>query len=213
MTELQRIENALNYTRGQIEEMAAKIAAGGLKNGELVRLANEMSEYAGTLVRVEEALEKEKKAIAKAESEAKKAAALKESGIGVIDVFLEEFKQKEIAWFMAMKDLYFSDYAEFREQRRTGEISKTVALIITENSREGIIELIDREIVKRRYKLLQAINKKAGEIVDAKLVMNPNGGFDGTVTGTDAVVTISTIVAGGYNIQRAHYRTLVQIAR
>ena len=42
-----------------------------------------------------------------------------------------------------------------------------------------------------------------------RLEYNGNRGFDGTIKGEKGTVNINTIVAGGYNIQKLHYRTLI----
>ena len=43
----------------------------------------------------------------------------------------------------------------------------------------------------------------------SRLKYNSNRGFDGTIKGEKGSVNIDTILAGGYNIQKLHYRTLI----
>ncbi|MEH6945147.1 hypothetical protein [Bacillus sp. JJ722] len=68
---------------------------------------------------------------------------------------------------------------------------------------------LTNEMRVKKEKMLIKITKKVGEILSCNLKLNRNDSFDGTVTGTKGTVNIRTIVAGGYNIQRVHYRTII----
>lgn len=64
---------------------------------------------------------------------------------------------------------------------------------------------------KRQYFYLR-INEKAGNIMEAKnLRIGANGEINGTIVGDKATVSVTTITAGGYNIQCLHFRVLVHI--
>lgn len=59
-------------------------------------------------------------------------------------------------------------------------------------------------IVKRSF-------EKVGRIEDIEFgTIGYDGTFNGTVVGENGSATITTIIAGGYNIQRLHYRVLVK---
>jgi len=45
--------------------------------------------------------------------------------------------------------------------------------------------------------------------VISRLEYNSNRGFDGTIRGEKGNININTIIAGGYNVQKLHYRTLI----
>ena len=75
-------------------------------------------------------------------------------------------------------------------------------------------ELLVKEIAKEKenkyFDLVKRITKVTGEITDAKsLSVGPKGELEGIVVGVKARVRVETIEAGGYNIQRFHFRTLV----
>lgn len=76
---------------------------------------------------------------------------------------------------------------------------------------ERLNKMLDREVESKRKTLIARIQKKAGNIVDAKgLYIGHNGEINGVVIGDKATVKVQTIYAGGYNIQCLHYRVLVK---
>jgi hypothetical protein len=57
---------------------------------------------------------------------------------------------------------------------------------------------------------IMIIKDRIGNIKEVDFLMeNKNRGIDGKYTGEKGTITINTILAGGYNIQELHYRTLV----
>ena len=57
--------------------------------------------------------------------------------------------------------------------------------------------------------LAQRIGEKVGRIADATGLHIQNGEIAGVIYGENGSATIQTIGAGGHNIQRFHFRTLV----
>jgi ribosomal protein S6 len=76
---------------------------------------------------------------------------------------------------------------------------------------EYITKLIDKEAEAKKIKLIAQIEKKAGKFVSTEyLYIGQNGDINGRVVGDKATVYVETIGAGGYNVQRYHYRVLVK---
>ena len=71
-------------------------------------------------------------------------------------------------------------------------------------------EILDREVKAKKVHFISRIEKKSGEIKEVNLNIGVDGSINGTVVGNNATVDVYSIVAGGYNIQRAHYRVLVK---
>jgi hypothetical protein len=120
----------------------------------------------------------------------------------VVDV-LNEMLADDIKWHKELK-------AQYKEDRNSlkGATKTTMAF-----ARMGAAEaekIFRNDLEIRFYNLVKQIKDKVGELKEAKLDRNDNGGFDGYAIGENGMVNINTIVAGGYNIQRAHYRTLVK---
>lgn len=67
-----------------------------------------------------------------------------------------------------------------------------------------------REAANKKAALEARIRKEVAEIVKVDLMIGIDGSLNGYVQGTAGKVTITTIGAGGYNIQRYHYRVLVK---
>jgi len=72
----------------------------------------------------------------------------------------------------------------------------------------------DKEIIYTHdfmlKELIYMIKDNVGNIERiTRLEYNPNKGMDGIIKGEKGTINIDTILAGGYNIQKLHYRTLI----
>lgn len=75
---------------------------------------------------------------------------------------------------------------------------------------QDIEELARREKEDKKIEFLYKVAEKAGSILDASFLrVAGDGSLNGYVKGTKATVKVQTILAGGWNIQRLHYRVLV----
>lgn len=72
-------------------------------------------------------------------------------------------------------------------------------------------EELDKDINMLYWDLVNRITAVAGEIIDANnLSIGAKGNLNGIVKGSLRNVSVETIPAGGYNVQRFHFRTLVK---
>lgn len=79
---------------------------------------------------------------------------------------------------------------------------------------QALDKFLDEQVRAKYRDLVNRITEKAGEIVDASnLYIGRTGQINGTVSGLRGTVRVETIPAGGYNVQRFHYRTLVEPLR
>ena len=85
--------------------------------------------------------------------------------------------------------------------------------LTTWKDKEG--NLIPKEDIKYTHdfmlkELIFMIKGNVGNVESiVRLEYNANKGFDGTIKGERGTVNINTIIAGGYNVQKLHYRTLI----
>ncbi len=70
--------------------------------------------------------------------------------------------------------------------------------------------VLDKEVKAKKLQFIARIEKKSGEINEINLNIGVDGSINGIVVGNKATVDVYSIVAGGYNIQKAHYRVLVK---
>ena len=70
--------------------------------------------------------------------------------------------------------------------------------------------LLDKEVKSKKVQFIARIEKKSGEIKDVNLRIGTDGSINGVAKGENATVDVYSIIAGGYNIQKAHYRVLVK---
>lgn len=71
--------------------------------------------------------------------------------------------------------------------------------------------IVENEKRSKRIQLIARVEKEAGKITDASgLYVGDNGEINGLIVGEKAPVRVTTITAGGYNIQCFHFRVLVK---
>jgi len=71
---------------------------------------------------------------------------------------------------------------------------------------------VEEEFKDKRAKVLQTILKKFTneDVVKSMKAKNHNNGFDIDIVLEDGRIEVQNIMAGGFNIQKLHYRTLVK---
>jgi hypothetical protein len=77
---------------------------------------------------------------------------------------------------------------------------------------DEIINNIEKEVEAQYKTFINKIESKGGEI--EKVIYckwSVSGNIDGLIKCKDKIISISTIIAGGYNVQRLHYRTLINV--
>jgi hypothetical protein len=83
----------------------------------------------------------------------------------------------------------------------------------TSNNVEEGLKKLDKDLqqeANRKYDfIIERVNKIAGEIVDASDLHIRAGELNGIIVGTKGSAKVTTIGAGGYNIQQFHFRTLI----
>jgi hypothetical protein len=133
-----------------------------------------------------------------------------ETGFAPIVEFLEDMYQKDLEWHeWLVADYKEKGYKAYLEMLKKDEITKT-ALDFAKMHKTEAAKIFRHDLDIRYAKLTHKIESKVGNVKEFQLKRNANHGLDGTVTGDKGTATLQTIVAGGYNIQRAHYRTLIK---
>ena len=92
------------------------------------------------------------------------------------------------------------------------DVQKFVVNCSKEKAFEKLEKDINVEIRIRRADLIHRIQTKIGKIVDMKYInIGNDGSLNGLIIGEKGKAQVDTISAGGYNIQRFHYRVLVKL--
>ena len=104
------------------------------------------------------------------------------------------------------------DYKAAKEAERSFDFKLTKqSLHIIRHDEKRMKALITKEAETKKKNLINRIEKKAGKFVDCgELFIGFDGNINGYIEGDLKRVNVSTIYAGGHNIQCLHYRILVK---
>ena len=91
------------------------------------------------------------------------------------------------------------------------QYGKGTMQLVMYHTEEQIVKEVEKDVISRYKALVKKVEAKAGKIIDAgNLYFGYDAGINGVIIGEKATVTVTTIYAGGYNIQQLHYRVLVK---
>lgn len=138
-----------------------------------------------------------------------------------IDVIRVPAVEKFLAdWGQAVLDNMKEEIAEVNKYLEAGhsvyeaaKIYSPMAIANFDREEDELQRRVDRDIQDKRYDLYVRCAKVVGVITDARgLKLGDNGSINGGIIGEDGMANVETIWAGGYNIQRLHFRVLVKKA-
>jgi len=137
-----------------------------------------------------------------------------------IDQFINKWKELSFNYYMDLRSKKQEFYKEIKglsfneRQNRISDFyymhGKTNVSFAEDNSQDQIKSHIEKDAKSRKAQFIARISKKVGDIKEANLTMGVDLSINGTVVGDKGKATVYSIIAGGYNIQKAHYRVLVK---
>lgn len=139
----------------------------------------------------------------------------------------EYFKKGHSAYPYTLKpNINFEDLTDFQKDcliRMNNRSKKKIEIIdrypakmisVVKNDKEfnesKAIELLNEFYEIKKQDLLKKVESKGGKIIDALELYRDLEEFNGTFRCENGLVKVQTIIAGGYNIQCLHVRTLVK---
>jgi hypothetical protein len=144
----------------------------------------------------------------------------------VIMEFLNRWEDEAVAWNVEKANEVDEYIKKLKERGYTAERAVEIAannhgqLAVFASRFEGvkrenfIKDEIAHEKKRKGLKIVWDIKGYAGEIKSyERLYVDVSGNLNGIVVGERNTVEVNTIGAGGYNIQRYHYRTLVKVVK
>jgi len=135
----------------------------------------------------------------------------------VMNEFFEKWEQETIKWFEEMKtkcqeigNYKFSKEYKNSLSKQNMELIRFVPIDDIQGMPKGIKSIIAEDMEIKKATIYAKVINKVGNILEVNLHGGEDGTPNGTIKGENGMVTISTIVAGGYNVQCLHYRVLVK---
>lgn len=138
-----------------------------------------------------------------------------------------EIAERQMTWAKNRKESLSAKIAELKDiRRKMGEhayyeqvfavaCGKGWYNIFHQRPWDSVAEIVAKNtaalIAKRDAQIIKALNKAGVFEIPAFTLTEVSDGIEGTFVVSGKVVTIRTIIAGGYNIQCLHQRTLVKV--
>lgn len=138
-----------------------------------------------------------------------KIAEMKQGGFTEVVEYVHDIYKKDCEWHNNLKaEVAEKGIQHFKDLVKSKEMTKSVLLLAMMTTEEAQ-KIFFNDMVERVLKLKSQITEKVGTVETFNMYKNGNGSFDGLFTGTEGSCTVTTFGAGGYHIQRFHYRTKV----
>lgn len=201
-------QNSIEYHE---EEMlkAGRAVARNTERGDLKgieRFGKEIVAESKKVAKAKKELKVLKEELKIAESEAIK----NDTSLQPVKDFLETIYQDDLVYHARVKEMFYNQYEGSVTRALKDGMTKT-SIDIARWSREDAEKVFLHDLDVRYKKIEQAVKEKAGENIDTvELDRNFNQGLDGWISGDKGTIQFQTILAGGYNIQRLHYRTIIK---
>jgi hypothetical protein len=204
-------ESTIEYHGKEVIRLAPKVgmyAERGDVKGSADIAKRIVSEY--------KTIEKAKKEIKELKEELKEAEIQESKNSNdPIDQFLALWRAEATKYYTDLRAKYLelragADKEELKKFNK--DVTKNDKNIIVSMSDKTFLEkILDQEVVAKKKAFVAKVEEKAGKIQDLKkLYVAGDGSINGFATGSERTVEVETILAGGYNIQKLHYRVLVK---
>lgn len=214
------IEKRISTTQ-RLETQLAKLEAKGAENWELRVKKEDIESSNKKLAELKERLAKYQFQFEKAQEAENTVSA---HTCNAIIEFLEIWKAQSIQWYVKRFQQYKESMDDLNKRHVIGIERDKVArhfisdpiidrmrYIYNEDERSKYLEEeMEHEKQMKLQSLILRITAVVGTITDASdLHIGMNGEINGIIVGDKCSAYLETISAGGYNIQRFHFRTLI----
>jgi hypothetical protein len=205
--QIKKIRDAIEGNKQYKEDLKATILNHGKEIAGLVKKMDveKIVYYARAINRAEVAIEQTENNLQELELMLQDAER-KSSKLSVIAEALDEIFEEDMKFYHELKQL---SRDELKKKIKSKDFPAQYG-VIWEMDEAKAVKMFKQDLEFRFRTLENKIAETVGEVVDLKIERNARGTFDGWIKGTQGGANIRTIGAGGYNIIRFHYRTLIE---
>lgn len=134
--------------------------------------------------------------------------------VPAVEKFLEAWRADADRYYRERVQAYQTCRRErpndYKAYKQYDSIVQRLGIMSSQDMETALNEFLNEEVQARRVDLYYRCSAVVGIIKDATgITMGMNGSLNGIVVGDEGKASVRTILAGGYNIQRLHYRVLV----
>lgn len=216
MTSVEKAQEALEKTRSKVKKLEQKVERitkkleSATDEWEKNWLTGDLGRAQADLKAAKNRLEKRYVTLNKAKDQEQK---------------ISEFPESVIKMIKHVQDMTFEDLINARDENkklyyasRSGDADAKKKYNRLSEFERKIMWIPDEEILtyskdagkEFALDLVERTKEVVGDVTDWEHLRFGAQGLEGVVTGTEGKAAVFTIVAGGYNIQRRHYRVLVK---
>lgn len=144
----------------------------------------------------------------------------------ILNKFFEESEKEYVEWLNFQREEWKKIEKEIEDEKISSiryelRLKKTrefgckfvIDFVYDKDWDKKVTEYVKKQIEAQKETFYNRIADKVGNIEKIHLKTAIDGTVEGTIKGDKTTVSINVIGAGGFNVQRFHFRTLIKVVK